>query len=161
MPSSRRLLFVLTALTALLAIPVSASAYLPGSDDFVECVLDGNRGVDCIGGFFDPGTQVDVIAVVGGVTIFETTLTADANGEVAFSFTVPDDVADGMIRVTLTGTQNGQPLTLTDDVAMITDGDVLPVTGASSLGLVAMAIAALVLGGGILFVTRRRNAPRT
>lgn len=160
-PSSRRLLFIVAALATLLAIPVSASAYAPGSSEFVECVLAGNRGVDCIGGFFDPGTEVQVVATAGDDVVFEGTFVADADGEVSFSFTVPDDVADGMIRVTLTGTLNGEPLTLTDDVAMVTDGEVLPVTGASSFGLLAMALAAVAVGGGILLVTRRRDTTRT
>lgn len=160
MHTSRRLLFVMVALAALLAIPVSASAYAPGADDFIECVLSGERGVDCIGGFFDPGTDVDVLVETNPV-LLDTTVTANEDGEVAFSFTVPDDIGDATIQVTLTGTQNGAQLVLVDDVALVSDGEVLPITGASSLGLVAMAIAALVIGGGILLVARRRDTTLT
>ena len=71
---------------------------------------------------------------------------------------VTSEVPDGSdITVTVSGTFNGEAKVLADAVAEVEDGEVIANAGADSLTVISLALGALLLGGGILAVSRRRT----
>lgn len=156
-----RVLTIAAAMVGVLLIPATAFAYAPTGDDFITCADGGDLTVECEAGVFDPNTEVDVLVVVNP-TLLDTTVTADADGEVSFAFDVPEEHKDGTITITLSGTFDGQPKVLAESVEAddifedgAADDDTLADTGFDASLLAIAALAALGLGGAALFVARR------
>lgn len=153
MRSRVKFLTLAATVIGLLLIPTVAFAYAPSGDDFITCAAGGDLNVECAAGIFDPNTDVDVL--VEASVLLDTTVTADANGEIDFAFDVPPEHEDSDIKVTLSGTKNGEAFVLAEVVGEITDGEVIANTG-SNAGLLALgAVGAIVIGGGALFMSRR------
>lgn len=161
MRSRLNLLTLTTAVIGLLLIPATAFAYAPSGDDFITCVAGGDTNIECVAGIFDPGTDVDAEGELNGTMVLDAALTADADGEVSFNFDVPAD-EEGEVTVTLSGTKNGEAFVLSEAIANVnSDGEVIANAG-SDAGLLALgAIGAIALGGGALFVSRRKRTHTT
>lgn len=153
----RRFLTVLAAVAAMLAIPATAFAYAPSGGDFITCVAGGDNNIECEAGVFDAGSEVEVEATFNGTMVLDATLTANADGEVSFDFDVPDD-EDGEVTVTLRGTFDGETKVLSDAIATVEDGEVIANAGFDSMTLLSMGLGALLLGGGVLAISRRRKS---
>ena len=153
-----RALLLLAGVAALLSIPATALAYAPTGANFIACVVSNQnaRIVFCEAGVFDPGTAADTQAEYNPV-FYTDTVTTDDEGIASFEFVVPEAAEDAEIDVTVNGTFNGQPLVLAETVALVEEDGTIVATGANSLGLVAIAVAALALGSGILAVSRRNR----
>jgi hypothetical protein len=104
-----------------------------------------------------------VTITIDGTTTLGT-LVADANGNVAGTFTVPSSVEAGAHQVQASGTGNdGQPLVLSTAISVTAapptdtgNAGNLPRTGASVAGKVAAACALVLVGLGLVMVARRR-----
>lgn len=154
------LLTLAAAVVGLLLVPATAFAYAPTGDDFITCVAGGDLNVECAAGIFDPNTDVQVV-VTGEAEVLNTVLTADADGEISFDFDVPADHGDGEITVELTGTKNGEAFVLSEAIARVTDGEVIANAG-SNAGLLALgAFGAIAIGGGALYVSKRKRTETT
>lgn len=132
----------------LLLVPAAALAYAPTGDDFITCTVDGAT-VDCVAGVFAAGCATDVTTSTG----FSDTVTASADGEVAFAFEVPADHGDGDVAVTLR-CEEGETKVLSDVIASVQDGEVIAVTGLDTVKVLGLGGLALVLGAAILAVSR-------
>lgn len=153
------LLTLIATVIGLLLVPTVAFAYAPSGDDFITCVAGGDNNVECAAGIFDPNTDVDVL--VEASTLLDTTVTADDDGEIDFDFDVPPEHEDSEIKVTLSGTKNGEPFVLSEVVGTITDGEVIANAG-SNAGLLALgAVGAIAIGGGALYVSKRKHTGTT
>lgn len=148
---------LVAAVIGLLLIPATAFAYAPTGDDFITCVAGGDTNVECVAGIFDPGTEVAAEGEINGTMVLNTTLTADAQGEVSFNFDVPAD-EEGEVTVTLSGTKNGEAFVLSEAIANVNaEGEVIANAG-SDAGLLAIgAIGAVALGAAALFASRRKR----
>lgn len=135
------------AFALLLVVPTVALAYAPTGDDFITCTADGAT-VDCVAGVLAAGCATGVTTSTG----FSDTVTASADGEVAFTFEVPTDHGDGDVAVTLRCEQ-GETKVLSDVIARVEDGEVA-VAGIDTLQVLGLGGLALVLGAGILAVSR-------
>ena len=152
-----KFLTLAAALVGLLLVPATAFAYAPTGDDFITCVAGGDREVECTAGIFDPGTDVDVEVDVDGTQVLNTTLTADEDGEISFTFDVPED-AEGDVTVDLEGTKNGETFVLSDVIAQADETEVIANAGSDASLLAMGAVGAIALGGAALLVTRRKGA---
>lgn len=159
-------LTIAVATLGVLALPTAALAYAPSGNSFVSCSPDPVEAGDTVavsGGLFDPGTDVDMVATSGGETLADADAKAGANGTVAFSVDVADDTDAGDATITLTGTRNGDDETVVGtceivDAEVAADGDEadeLADTGSETGLLGAAALAAIALGGGALYASRR------
>lgn len=164
--SRTRLLTTVLAVMGLLVLPgVAAFAqYAPSGDDFVTCTPDpASPGdtVECAAGIFDPNTEVDVF--VEGSVLLDTTVTANAEGEVSFAFDIPEDHPLGSYEITLTGTKNGEEFVLQETNPIAAEpasgaaSDRLSDTGSNIVPVVVIALVGLALGGGALVATRNRG----
>ncbi len=139
---------VVSVMVWLLLMPAAALAYAPSGDDFITCTAEGTT-VDCVAGVFAAGCATDVTTS----TEFSDTVTASADGEVAFAFEVPPTHSNGDIAVTLR-CEEGETKVLSEVVASVQDGEVIAVTGLDTLQMLGLGGLALVLGAGILAVSR-------
>lgn len=126
-----------------------------------EAVQPGTE-VICVLGGFAPASQIAFEAVAAdGTVVFSTILTADAAGQATVSFVVPAGVSGDELTFQASGQgADGEVLTIADALeleAAEPDGAGLPITGAQSLVLAALAAFAVLGGAILLFVSRRRN----
>jgi len=143
------LLALTAAVIGLLLIPATAFAYAPTGDDFITCVAGGDENIECVAGVFDANIDCSYEANPGGTG----TGTSDAEGEFAFNFDVPTD-QETEVQVTV---QCGAKV-LSAAIANVTaEGEVIANAG-SNAGLLALgAFGALAIGGGALYVSKRKR----
>lgn len=128
-------------------------------------------------GGFDPFVDVRVVVQINPV-LFDDTVTSDADGNVTVSFEIPEGTPEGTATATASGMSGGEMLVLTTTFGIDADGDgvvstvadtdddsddsdsagALADTGAGVAGPAALGLAAMVAGGGVLMVGRRRAA---
>lgn len=150
MRRSQRLLFVLTALAAMLALPTAAWAYAPTGDDFITCVAGGDDTIECVAGVFEENRDCTFSVSTGATG----SGSADAEGELAFAFDVPTGEATDIVVTVQCGTK-----VLAATVANVdAEGEVIANAGTDGLTLLAIGAGALALGGGILAISRRRTS---
>lgn len=159
MHSRSKTMILAAAIIGLLLVPATAFAYAPSGDDFITCVAGGDTTVECTAGIFDPNTTVDVLVEINPV-LLDTTVTADGNGEINFSFDVPAD-QDGEVTVVLTGTKSGETFVLSEAIATAEGGEVIANAGSDAAVLAIGAFGAIALGGTALFVSRRSRTKTT
>lgn len=158
MRNRNKLMSLAAAVLGLLMIPAAAFAYTPSGSDFITCVAGGDSNVECTAGVFDADSEVEFEAEVLGVVFEQGTATANADGEVAFDFDVPEDSDEGDITVTLRGTLDGEAQVLSDVIARVeADGEVIANAGSDAGLLAAGALGALAVGGAALFASRRKR----
>jgi len=174
----KRALTVGIAIAALLTVAAPAESQVyppPTAGVFVSdtTVVPGQPIVIQAGGFA-PGTPVTFS--IGGIVLG--TVTADAGGIATLEVDVPADLAPGTYTITATGVApDGSPLTVETTITVVADADDdgvadgddgvgaggvsvgggLPRTGSDSVPLARVAAALVALGGGLLFITRRRR----
>jgi LPXTG-motif cell wall-anchored protein len=163
----RAVITVAAAMVAMLALGIGAAAaqeYPPGEDFSVTCVAAGEAGasVTCTVVGAAPNEQLTVTAAAAGNVFFSEVLSASAEGEAIFRFTVPTQYRGQEIAVTVTGPISG---TTTDEIVIEAPGRTgealprpLPRTGQDLMLLGAAGV--LLLGGGIAAL-RRRSTTRT
>jgi LPXTG-motif cell wall-anchored protein len=118
-------------------------------------VAGGQLTVSAVG--FTPGELVD--ATVRSTPVAVGTATADADGAVVLTFTVPADVEPGMHEVVLVGQTSGVTVSVPFEVlAAATAPGTLPVTGRTTGAQAALGIGLLGLGTGLVALARRRQA---
>jgi hypothetical protein len=139
--------------------PVATSAGSASGSAALASVPPGGQQT-VTGEGFAPGELVQ--ATLHSTPVDLGTFTANANGTVVVSFTVPSTVALGSHSVTLTGLTSARTTSATFSVADATvlaaGTTTLANTGASTHGLGWVAVACLALGMGLVFLGRR---PRT
>jgi LPXTG-motif cell wall-anchored protein len=138
--------------------------------DEVECTITGLLG----------GETVDVLVELNP-TLFEGTATADSSGTATLAFSVPEDAPeDGVVTITVDGLgvdgladlalpistpESGEPIEDPEEVEEEVEtvegeeeeGDILPETGGDASLVAGIGAAALLLGLGLVAVTRRRR----
>lgn len=177
---SKRALVVAVSVTALLALaaPAHGQPYPPAP--LFTTVSDSTvvRGqvIDITAGTFMAGTNVTFTFTSEPVTLGSDA--ADADGVAAISAAIPADARLGSHTISASGTgTDGSPLTLSTTVTVVsaeaaaaeavagarpvTVSGALPRTGDSSLPLARVGAALLAVGGGLVFITRRRRAAAT
>jgi LPXTG-motif cell wall-anchored protein len=159
------------AIVSMLALSVGAAvaqeAYPPPVPPSVVCTPAGQAGaaVVCQVTGFLPGEQLEVTATApDGTVVYSATLTADADGEAAFRFTIPPQYRGMEITVTVVGAESGAVATDTVSIAAPgRTGELLPRalarTGQDMMLLAAAGVA--LIGGGIAAVRRRKTDDRT
>ncbi len=160
---SSTVVLALLAMLMLFAAP-SFAQYPPaqannGASSQPENPRPGDIVTVTSGGFM-PGSSVNyTVTDSTGAVITSGTTTADADGNVSFTYQVPTDAPDGRsYGSVLSGTAtNGSPYTTSDisTVAPAPPGE-LPSTGSSSMTLGIIA-GAVLLGGGLLVVAGRKK----
>ncbi|WP_308797433.1 family 78 glycoside hydrolase catalytic domain [Agromyces silvae] len=104
---------------------------------------------------FAPGEQVRIELRSDPVLL--ATVTADAEGRVDATVTIPKTTAAGAHQLVLTGVQSGTVLAFDLEVtAFVYPGTTIPVTGVTLAP--ALALVALLLGLGTMLVIRRRRS---
>ena len=124
---------------------ISDATVVPGQE------VTANSGT----GSFTAGSQVDV-RVLG----ISETRTADATGNVSFTFRVPEGTAPGRYSVVFANEQNRVEVPFTVVAAQAADPGrgQLPLTGSDQLVPLTVAGVALVgIGAGIVVASRRRR----
>lgn len=163
---------VLVAVLALVVLAVPASAqedYPPGPStgeaSGPETVQPGTSPTFVAQGF-QAGSEVTV--VLSGVLSATGTTTANAGGVASFQVTVPCAAAAGPATITFQGTgEDGEARTVATDFTVSDDTAVaceraagLAGTGTQISNLGMLAIAALLVGGGLLAYTRTNRKQR-
>jgi alpha-L-fucosidase len=167
----KRALTVAIAAAALLALAAPAQAQQYPPDTVFITVSDTTvvpgQPIDISAGLFVPGSPV-------GFTFFSQpvnlgTATADGDGVATLSVNIPSDATPGTHTITAAGTGiDGAPLSVSTTVTVLADGAAgagpdggatggLPRTGSDPMPIARIAAALLAVGGGLLFITRRRR----
>lgn len=153
------LLTLAATVIGLLLIPTVAFAYAPTGDDFITCVAGGDSNIECVAGVFEEGCAgtFEAVSDDGSVVAAGDTTAADADGEVGFDFDVATD-EETDIRVTV---ECGAKV-LSDVIANVNaEGEVIANAG-SNAGLLALgALGAIGIGGGALYVSKRKQSGTT
>jgi LPXTG-motif cell wall-anchored protein len=125
-----------------------------GSVSAPSVVAGGQLTVSGVG--FAPGELVD--ATLHSAPVAVGTTTADGDGAVVLTFTVPSDLEPGMHRVELVGRTSGVVVSVPFEVLAV--GEVpgtLPVTGRTTGAQAATGFGLVALGGALVAVGRRRQ----
>lgn len=155
-----RLAAIIMTAFSLLLIPVVASAYAPTGDDFITCTAGDESDVACVAGVFEEGCPGSFAAATEEGSVAEgSTTNADEDGEVEFGFDIPSDEGDMTVTVRC-GTKVLSEVVenVNEDGGVDEDGETIADTGFDSMTLIAVAVGALALGGGVLAVSRRRGS---
>jgi LPXTG-motif cell wall-anchored protein len=163
--SLRTVAVLVVAIVSMLMVGVGAAvaqeAYPPPLQPDVVCVPSGQAGaaVICTVTGFQPGEQLDVsVTAPDGTVVYSATLTADAEGQTTFRFTVPPQYRGMELTVRVAGAESGE--VATDTVAVAAPGrtgEQMPRTLARTgqdMVLLA-AVGAAMIGAGIAAVRRR------
>lgn len=147
---------VFTASAALAqAYPPGASAQCPTSapepGDSVTCSADG----------FAPGSEVDV-EVRGTAWSRDFTVTASSEGVASVTFQVPADANDGEATITFTGPDASSDFTRVASATFTVQEEAagegpIPATGADVSNGAILALGGIVLGGALVYGSRRRR----
>jgi LPXTG-motif cell wall-anchored protein len=155
---------VLASLAMLAMVSTSAFAqYPPGTAFSVSCTSAGQAGasVTCSIVGANPGDELSVTASYGSTEFYSEVLTANADGEVTFRFTVPREARGQEITVSVLNTTSGE--TVATEVVIAAPGRTgepvprgrgLPNTGQDTILLGAAGL--VLLTGGLLAVRRRK-----
>ena len=160
-----RLILVFMSSSVVLAMMSSgalAQDYPPDVAFGVACTsAQAGQVVECSVVGAAAGEELMVSAAHGTTVFFTEVLSASAEGEVNFSFTVPADAGDDQIMVTVSGEISGTTTeVLAVAVAVTTPG--APVTTTPALArtgqdlLMVGAIGLVLLMAGVVAVRRRR-----
>ena len=162
-----RWILVFTTSLAMMAVMSSgalAQDYPPDVDFGVACTsAQAGATVQCTVVGADAGEELTVSAAHGTTTFFTEVLSASAEGEASFSFTVPADAGDDQIVVTVSGAISGTTTEVLD-VAMsapttpgapVRTSPAIARTGQDLMMIGALGLVLLV--GGVLAVRRRRT----
>lgn len=129
------------------SVTVSSSEVEPGES--VTFTFEG----------FAANSVVDLLIEINPV-LFDDTVTADAEGTATVTLDLADDLEPGTITATATGENaDGETLVQTATVeveAAPAADEPLADTGADTATPLALGLGALVLGGGVLLLGRRR-----
>lgn len=147
----------------LLALPAAAQDY-PG--DEAEATGPGTvtqgEDVTFVGEGFEPGTEVLAEVLIrsaeGEDFAHAETLTADAEGRVAFTFGIPCTVMQGdQGTVTFTGDSGtaSEDFVVGGEAAACPGG--LPTTGSNITNGLLIVTAVVILGAGLVVASRRRG----
>jgi hypothetical protein len=138
------------------------SATLPKADGTLTSsdadgkVVAGEQ-VTISGKDFLPGSVVDLVVYSTPVKLGTATVLAD--GTFSATVTLPKDLANGTHHLVASGVDvNGNPRTLVVEVTVSGGTAVLAYTGFSALPYAGAGALALLAGGGLLVVSRRRQA---
>lgn len=161
------------SLVALLALaaPANGQQYPPGPFGvFVsDTTVFPGQTITITAGIFASGSTVTDTFFSQPVELG--TATADADGIATLEGTIPLDATPGTHTITASGVApDGSPLELSTTVTVLADDDGveapgaggtsggLPRTGGESVPIARIGAALLAVGGGLLFITRRRRA---
>ncbi|QXG74586.1 fibronectin type III domain-containing protein [Modestobacter sp. L9-4] len=140
----------------------AVSATLPKADGTLTSsdadgkVVAGEQ-VTISGKDFLPGSVVDLVVYSTPVKLGTATVLAD--GTFSATVTLPKDLANGTHHLVASGVDvNGDPRTLIVEVTVSGGTAVLAFTGFSALPYAGAGALALLAGGGLLVVSRRRQA---
>jgi hypothetical protein len=140
----------------------AVSATLPKADGTLTSsdadgkVVAGEQ-VTISGKDFLPGSVVDLVVYSTPVKLGTATVLAD--GTFSATVTLPKDLANGTHHLVASGVDvNGNPRTLIVEVTVSGGTAVLAYTGFSALPYAGAGALALLAGGGLLVVSRRRQA---
>jgi LPXTG-motif cell wall-anchored protein len=155
---------VMTVMALGVGTALAQESYPPPPTPSVVCVAAGQAGlsVTCTVTGFQPGEQLQVTATApDGTVVYSATLTADADGEATFRFTVPARYRGQTISVQVVGASGAvASTTVTTAATPIRRGDPVPPglarTGQDALLLTAVGIA--LLGGGVAALRRRSGS---
>ncbi|MFA9432858.1 LPXTG cell wall anchor domain-containing protein [Egicoccus sp. AB-alg2] len=158
-----------------MSIGTAFAQYPPGEDFGVSCGTWTTPGDTVTCSVVGAQGGEELVATAQHTTVFYTdTFNADAQGEAAFSFAVPQDAAGETITVTVVGAESG---TAGDEVEVVEDEDdardddgagvgvtpgtgtgtgTLPFTGSQVTVLTAVGLALLAMG--LLALRRREDA---
>jgi LPXTG-motif cell wall-anchored protein len=161
-----RAVFTLAAaMLATMALGIGAAAaqeYPPGVAFSIDCVAAGEAGasVNCSIVGAQPGESLTVTATVerDGTVVHSATLTADAQGEASFRFTVPTRYRGETILVEVSGPQSGD---VSDEVVVTAPGRTgraLPHTGTNQDTTLLAGLGVVLLVGGLTALRRRQVA---
>lgn len=106
---------------------------------------------------FLPGSTVDLVVYSTPVKLGTATVLAD--GTFSATVTLPKDLTNGVHHLVASGVDvNGNPRVLVVEVTVSGGTAVLAMTGFSALPVAGAGALALIAGGGLLVVSRRRQA---
>ncbi|GAB4083327.1 hypothetical protein GCM10028783_42780 [Modestobacter muralis] len=106
---------------------------------------------------FLPGSTVDLVVYSTPVKLGTATVLAD--GTFSATVTLPKDLTNGTHHLVASGVDvNGNPRVLVVEVTVSGGTAVLAFTGFSALPIAGAGALALIAGGGLLVVSRRRQA---
>ena len=125
-----------------------------GTLSATQVVAGGQLTVSGTG--FEPGETVE--ATLHSTPIDLGTVTADANGAVSLTFTVPADLEPGVHSVDLVGRQSGARLSLEFEVLGVELPRGLPATGRTTDTQAAAGAGLVLVGAALLALARRRRA---
>ena len=159
----RRLLGV----AAVFGLAALAFAGTAGADPYPPTSVSSSSSTAPVGGTvtvssdgWAPGSQVTI--TLDSVPVVLGTLTADANGHIQGTFTIPAGTALGAHTIVSSGTDpSGAPRTLSQALTVVpaAGGPSLAFTGGSGSGRLAVAgVIAVLLGALLVGVARKRRA---
>jgi hypothetical protein len=168
---SRTIRAVFTLAAAMLAtmalgIGVAAAQYPPDGAFSVGCVAAGEAGtsVTCTVTGAEPNEQLTATAEVEGNVFWTEVLSANAEGEATFRFTVPREHRGEEITVRVVGAISGE--VASDTVTIAAPGRTgepvppsrgsLPFTGLDAAMIAGLGV--VLLSGGLLLLRRRSAA---
>lgn len=170
----KRAATIVISLVALLALaaPAHGQQYPPGPFGvFVsDTTVFPGQTITITAGVFAPGSTVTDTFFSQPVELG--TATANADGVATLEGTIPLNATPGTHTITASGVAaDGSPLEVSTTVTVLDDDDGveapggagaagggLPITGSESLPIARIGAALLAVGGGLLFITRRRRA---
>jgi hypothetical protein len=169
LPRTIRAVFTLAAaMLATMALGIGAAAaqdYPPGEGGLaIDCVAAGEAGasVTCTVTGAEPNEQLTASAEVQGNVFWTEVLSANAQGEATFRFTVPREHRGQEITVRVVGAISGE---IAEDTVTIAapgrTGEPVPPRRLAFSGMDAAMYAGLgvvLLGGGLLLLRRRSAA---
>jgi hypothetical protein len=151
-----------TGVSALVSAPAAPSATLPKADGTLASsdadgkVVAGEQ-ITISGKDFLPGSTVDLVVYSTPVKLGTATVLAD--GTFSATVTLPKDLTNGTHHLVASGVDvNGNPRVLVVEVTVSGGTAVLAYTGFSALPAAGAGALALIAGGGLLVVSRRRQA---
>ena len=151
-----------TGVSALVSAPAAPSATLPKSDGpLASSDADGKvvagETITLSGKGYLPGSTVDLVVYSTPVKLGSVTVLAD--GSFSATVVLPKDLTNGTHHLVASGVDvNGNPRNLVVEVTVSGGVAVLAMTGFSALPYAGAGALALLAGGGLLVVSRRRQA---
>ena len=149
-------------LSAGAALAQSRPAYPPGAS--VAC--DASAGtpgetIACSATGFAPGSEVTV-EVLGNGWSLTLTVTANSEGVASASFQIPEDANDGRATVTFSGQDaSGNFVRVASATFTVQEqaagAGPIPATGANVSNGAILALGGIVLGGALVYGSRRRR----
>jgi LPXTG-motif cell wall-anchored protein len=139
----------------------AGSQYPVGRGQLTESTTAAHPGdsVTVSGCGFKVGSSVSIDFLSTPVHL--ATVTADANGGIGATVTIPANAAPGNHTIEATGVApSGAPLVLSANITILGAGTPLPHTGSSSTAPLTAAGVGLVLIGGVAVVGARRRRAR-